>query len=67
MSFVNIKIASEGATAQQKQALIEGVTNLLEKELGKNPSTTMIIIEEGPTDNWGIGGTSVTEIRKRCI
>ncbi len=65
MPFVNIKITDEGATTQQKQAVIEGVTNLLQKELGKNPATTVVVIEEVPTDNWGIGGVSVTEIRKR--
>jgi 4-oxalocrotonate tautomerase len=33
--------------------------------LGKNPATTIVVIEEVETDNWGIGGESVTEIRQR--
>jgi len=65
MPFVNIKITNEGATATQKAELIKGVTDLLSSVLGKNPATTVVVIEEVATDNWGIGGESVTERRKR--
>jgi len=64
MPFVNIKITNEGASKEQKQQLIEGTTKLLQDILGKNPKTTFVIIEEVDTDNWGIGGISVTELRK---
>lgn len=53
------------ATAEQKAELISGVTSLLQKVLGKNPQTTVVVIEEVPTDNWGIGGESVT-VRRRA-
>ena len=66
MPFVNIKITKEGATEEQKARLIEGVTNLLRDELGKNPQTTVVVIEEIDTDNWGIGGESVTVLRKKA-
>ena len=65
MPFVNIKITREGATAEQKAALIKGVTGLLADVLGKNPATTVVVIEEVDTDNWGIGGESVTKRRAR--
>lgn len=65
MPYVNIKITNEGATIEQKQQLIEGTTKLLQDVLGKNPATTVVIIEEVPTNNWGIGGESVTVRRKR--
>jgi 4-oxalocrotonate tautomerase len=64
MPYVNIKITEEGATAEQKAELISGVTRLLQNILGKNPQTTVVVIEEVPTDNWGIGGESVT-VRRR--
>jgi 4-oxalocrotonate tautomerase len=64
MPYVNIKITNEGATAEQKAELISGVTTLLQKILGKNPQTTVVVIEEVPTDNWGIGGESVTARRR---
>jgi len=41
------------------------VTKLLVDVLGKNPATTMVLIEEVETDNWGIGGETVTARRKQ--
>ncbi|MGW8194712.1 MAG: tautomerase family protein [Desulforhopalus sp.] len=64
MPYVNVKITREGASAEQKKTLIEGITNLLVETLGKNPATTIVVIEEVDTDNWGIGGRTVTAIRK---
>jgi len=65
MPFVNIKITEEGATPEQKTELIKGVTDLLAKVLHKNPATTVVVIEEVATDNWGIGGEAVTAIRQK--
>lgn len=65
MPFVNIKITKDGATAEQKRQLIEGATDLLVNVLGKNRATTVVIIEEVPADNWGIGGESVTMRRAK--
>ena len=65
MPYVNIKITRDGATAEQKVRLIKGVTDLLVEVLDKNPATTMVIIDEVATDNWGIGGESVTTRRQR--
>ena len=63
MPYVNIKITREGATADQKAKLIAGVTQLLVDVLGKNPQTTVVVIDEIDMDNWGIGGESVTQRR----
>lgn len=60
MPYVNIKITREGATAEQKAKLIAGATQLLVDVLGKNPATTVVVIDEVETDNWGIGGETVT-------
>ena len=65
MPYVNIKITKEGASREHKAALIKGVTDLLADQLGKNPATTVVVIDEVETDNWGIGGESVTVRRKR--
>jgi 4-oxalocrotonate tautomerase len=65
MPYVNIKITPDGATAEKKAQLIEGVTNLLRDVLGKNPATTVVIIDEVSTDTWGVGGEQVTHRRKR--
>jgi 4-oxalocrotonate tautomerase len=65
MPYVNIKITKDGATAEKKAQLISGVTNLLRDILGKNPATTVVVIDEVDTDNWGIGGQTITERRKK--
>ena len=63
MPYVNIKITNEQVTPEMKAELIEGVTQLLVDVLDKNPATTVVVIDEVNTDNWGIGGKTVTEIR----
>ena len=67
MPYVNIKITQEGATAEQKAQLIAGVTDLLKNVLGKKPETTVVVIEEIETDNWGIAGESITLRRKKGL
>lgn len=64
MPYVNIKITREGATAEQKAKLIKGATQLLVDVLGKNPATTVVVIDEVDTDNWGIAGETITVRRK---
>ncbi|HSM74003.1 MAG TPA: 4-oxalocrotonate tautomerase family protein [Desulfobacterales bacterium] len=65
MPFVNIKITNEGVTPEKKARLIAGATRLLQEVLGKNPQTTVVVIEEVDTDSWGIGGETVSQRRKR--
>jgi len=63
MPYVNIKITNEGVTKEDKEKLVSGVTDLLASVLNKNPSTTVVVIDEVETDNWGIGGELVTKLR----
>jgi len=65
MPYVNIKITKEGASKEQKEILIAGVTQLLVDTLGKNPATTVVVSDEVDMDNWGIGGQQVSELRKK--
>lgn len=65
MPYINIKITDEQVNSRDKQALIAGATKLLQDVLGKNPATTIVVIEEVNTDNWGIAGEQVTQRRKR--
>lgn len=66
MPYVKIEITREGATAEQKAALIHGATELLVQVLNKNPATTFVVIDEVDTDNWGIAGETVTTLRRRA-
>ncbi|MFQ3573708.1 MAG: 4-oxalocrotonate tautomerase family protein [Thermodesulfovibrionales bacterium] len=67
MPYVNIKVTKEGLTPEKKSALIKSVTELLRDLLGKNPQTTVVVIDEVETDNWGVGGETVTERRKKGL
>lgn len=64
MPYVNIKITKEGATAEQKASLMQGVTDLLVRVLNKNPTTTFVVIDEVEKEDWGIAGVPVNEFRK---
>ncbi len=65
MPYVNIRVTKESVTRQQKKDLISGATQLLVDVLGKNPATTIVVIDEVDTDNWGIGYDQVTELRNQ--
>lgn len=66
MPYVNIRITREGATTEQKAALIKGATQLLVDVLGKNPATTVVVIDEVDTDNWGVDGESIS-VRRSAL
>jgi len=63
MPYVNIRITRTGATAEQKATVIREVTDVLVRVLGKNPQSTFVVIDEVDTDNWGIGGETITARR----
>ena len=63
MPYVNIKITRGGVTSEHKSALITGVTELLVRVLDKDPASTMVVIDEVDTDNWGLSGQQVSKLR----
>ena len=65
MPFIQIDVTRDGVTKEQKQQLIIGATRLLKDVLNKDFSLTHVIIREVDTDNWGVSGEQVTEIRKK--
>ena len=67
MPYVNVKITREGATKEQKENLIKGITQLLQDVLGKPPITTVVVIDEVDVDNWGMGGETITVFREKYL
>ena len=65
MPYVHIEITDEDVTVGAKAEVIAGVTDVLQRVLGKNPATTFVVIDEVPLANWGIGGVPVAEWRNR--
>ena len=62
MPYVKVEIAKGIATVEQKRAVIKGMTDVLVKELGRNPEYIFVVIDEVDTDNWGRNGMSLTEL-----
>jgi 4-oxalocrotonate tautomerase len=72
MPIVTIQVTREGikpgvnaVTAEEKAALIKGVSEVLLDVLNKPLDSTFVVIEEVETDNWGWGGLPVLEFRRR--
>jgi 4-oxalocrotonate tautomerase len=62
MPYVKVEIAKGIASVEQKRAVIRGMTDVLVKELGRNPEYIFVVIDEVDTDNWGRKGLSLTEL-----
>ncbi len=62
MPYVKVEIAKGLASAAQKRAVIKGMTDVLVKELGRNPEYIFVVIDEVDTDNWGRRGVSLTQL-----
>ena len=74
MPIVNIQITREGssperdaATAEEKAAVIRGVSEVLLTVLNKPLDSTFVVIEEVALENWGWGGLPVPELRKQRL
>jgi 4-oxalocrotonate tautomerase len=65
MPLVNIKATPDGLTPEKKAELIERATQMMVEVLGKNPATTVVIIEEVEAESWGVGGETVAARRAR--
>jgi 4-oxalocrotonate tautomerase len=66
MPLVNIKVLKEDhLPAEKKAELIANVTAAVADTLGKNPAATWVTIDEVSTDNWGIGGETISERRAK--
>lgn len=71
MPIVNIVVTREGSTpdrpavtADEKAALIKGVSELLRDVLNKPLEATFVTIQEVEMENFGWGGLPVEEFRK---
>jgi 4-oxalocrotonate tautomerase len=69
MPLVTITLARRATpTSPEKKAeLIAGVTDLLVQSLGKRAEDIVVLIEELDPDNWGQGGITASELRRRRV
>jgi 4-oxalocrotonate tautomerase len=62
MPYVKVEIAKGIASVDQKRAVIRGMTDVLVRELGRDPEYVFVVIDEVDTDNWGRKGQSLTDL-----
>lgn len=69
MPLINVKMTIEdgGLSVEQKQNLARELTNTFVKVVGRGEKTCVVIIDEVSTDNYAIGGETITNIRKKQI
>ena len=72
MPIVTVQITREGtsperaaATAEEKAAIIKGVSEVLLDVLHKPLESTYVVIEEVELDNWGWGGLPTVQYRRQ--
>ena len=61
MPIANIQIL-EGRSAEVKKVLIRSVTDAIAQALQAKPESIRVIVQEIPSDHWGIGGVSAKEL-----
>ncbi|MBU0925481.1 4-oxalocrotonate tautomerase family protein [bacterium] len=69
MPVINVKMTHEdcGATKEQKEQLAKGITELFAKTFnGRGASSAVVIIEEVSTDNYSVGGKTISQIRSEA-
>jgi 4-oxalocrotonate tautomerase len=72
MPIVTVQITREGSTpdrnavtADEKAAIIKGVSEVLLNVLNKPLESTYVVIEEVDLDNWGWGGLPTVQYRQQ--
>ena len=66
MPVVNIHLAqrAEPTSREDKAALIDGVTRVMQEVLGKRREDVVVLIHELDPDNWGQGGQTASQLRR---
>jgi 4-oxalocrotonate tautomerase len=64
MPFVNIRLI-DGRSQQRKDEISKRVTNAISEVLQLPKDDIWVLFEDIPAEDWYVGGTTVTELRKK--
>ena len=66
MPIINVKMTHEdgGATKEQKELLAKKLTDAFVEVFNRGQKTCVVTIDEISTDNYAMGGETITNIRK---
>lgn len=67
MPIINVTMTQEegGATKEQKEELARKLTNAFVEVIGRGEKSCVVTISEVSTDNYAIGGETISRIRKK--
>jgi 4-oxalocrotonate tautomerase len=67
MPIINVTMTEEegGATKEQKELLAKKLTDSFVEVFGRGEKTCVVTINEINTDNYAIGGETISSIRKK--
>jgi len=67
MPIINVQMTHEdgGATKEQKEQLAKKLTESFVDVFGRGEKTCVVTINEIDTDNYAIGGETITNIRQK--
>ncbi len=67
MPIINVTMTHEdgGATKEQKEKLAQKLTTAFDEVFGRGAKSAVVVINEVSTDNYAIGGETVTKIRNK--
>ncbi|MFA7084759.1 MAG: 2-hydroxymuconate tautomerase family protein [Arcobacteraceae bacterium] len=67
MPVINVKMTHEdgGVTKEQKELLASKMTQVFQDVFGRGAQTAVVIIEEVLTDNYAIGGKTISQLRQK--
>lgn len=60
-----IQIDAVKPTLEQKEKLIAGLTKVASETLGIDAVYFTVLIKENSTDNWGVGGVTLTQFLQK--
>ena len=62
MPFVNLKLVKGQTTPEQRQNIIEGLTELIVNIMGRERDFTVITVDELEKNQWAIGGKTIEQL-----
>lgn len=62
MPFVNLKLVKGQTTSDQRQNIIEGITDLIVNIMGRERDFTVITFDELEKNQWIIGGKNIEQL-----
>lgn len=67
MPIINVKMTHEdgGATKEQKESLALKLTGAFVEVFGRSEKSCVVTIDEISTNNYAIGGETITNIRQK--